>query len=79
MKLYFYTKEHCPLCDHAWEKLQMLKESHDLSVEVRNIYEKDEWLEVYQIRIPVIETEDGAVLDEGNVSFGQLAAALKEY
>ncbi|MFC4737043.1 glutaredoxin family protein [Bacillus daqingensis] len=77
MKLYFYTKENCPLCDEAEEKLEMAAEETDISWEKRDIYQRDEWLEVYQLRIPVIETIDGRVLQEGMVSYGELLAAMK--
>lgn len=79
MKLYFYTKTNCPLCDHAKVQLQMLQEDYAFTIEERDIYTKDEWLEVYQIRIPVIETERGDVLDEGEVSYGELSVRIQEF
>ncbi|SDO40719.1 glutaredoxin family protein [Alkalicoccus daliensis] len=79
MKLYFYTKENCPLCDKAWAKLEDLQREKNFEIEVRDIYTNDDWLEVYQIRIPVIETENGIVLDEGIVSYITLAEKFAEF
>ncbi|NJP37140.1 glutaredoxin family protein [Alkalicoccus luteus] len=77
MNLYFYTKENCPLCEEAEEKLEMAVQGTNIRWEKRDIYEKDEWLEVYQLRIPVIETAEGTVLQEGIVSYGELLSILK--
>ncbi|MCR6095153.1 glutaredoxin family protein [Salipaludibacillus agaradhaerens] len=72
MTIYFYTKSDCSLCDEGFETLRILQNKHHFSIEKRNIYTQDEWLEKYQIRIPVIETEDGIVLDEGIISINHL-------
>ncbi|MCR6112068.1 glutaredoxin family protein [Bacillus sp. A301a_S52] len=72
MTIYFYTKKDCSLCVEGLETLQKLQNKHHFSIEERDIYTQDEWLEKYQIRIPVIETEDGTVLDEGIISFNHL-------
>ncbi|ADU31763.1 glutaredoxin family protein [Evansella cellulosilytica] len=67
-KLYFYTKTGCPLCDKGLEILQKINERSTFEIVERDIYSNDEWLEKYQIRIPVIEDETGDVLDEGIIS-----------
>ncbi|MBU9722225.1 glutaredoxin family protein [Bacillus alkalicola] len=72
MKLYFYTKEGCPLCDKGLEILKMFKEDFSIEIVERDIYTNDAWLEEYQIRIPVVEDEKGNVLDEGILSFSTL-------
>ncbi|SES41737.1 Glutaredoxin-like domain [Salipaludibacillus aurantiacus] len=76
MKVFFYTKEKCPLCDKGLEKLKSLEDSADLEIEMRDIYSKDEWLEKYQIRIPVIEDGGGRVIDEGIISKEELVKNL---
>ncbi|WP_369683860.1 glutaredoxin family protein [Salipaludibacillus sp. LMS25] len=70
--IYFYTKNDCSLCDKGFETLRILQKTYHFSIEKRDIYTQEEWLEKYHIRIPVIETEDGIVLDEGIVSFNHL-------
>ncbi|PTL38871.1 glutaredoxin family protein [Alkalicoccus saliphilus] len=78
MKVYFYTKEHCPLCDKAFEKLKMVQEEMPLEIEVYDIYKREDLLEKYQIRIPVVESDAGKVIEEGIVTYGGLISGLKE-
>lgn len=78
MILYFYTKIDCSLCDKGFEVLQLLQEEISFEIEKKDIYTNDEWLEKYQIRIPVIETREGALLDEGIISYDTLKNKLIE-
>jgi hypothetical protein len=73
MKIFFYTKENCSLCDEALEKVHMLREEKELEVEIRDIHENEEWLQEYHLRIPVITDADGQVLQEGIVTYGELS------
>lgn len=66
--LYFYTKKDCPLCEEGLVLLKHLQSAYSFQIEERDIYTRDEWLEKYQIRIPVVEDEQGTVLDEGILS-----------
>ncbi|PYZ92864.1 thioredoxin family protein [Salipaludibacillus keqinensis] len=72
MVLYFYTKDHCPLCEKGLVELQRLQREHDFQIEHRDIYTNDDWLEKYQIRIPVVSDEKDRVLDEGILSYEKL-------
>jgi len=76
MILYFYTKLNCPLCEKGFVNLQLLQKEFSFEIEVRDIYKNDEWLEKYQIRIPVVETSEGEVLDEGIMSYDTLKSRL---
>ncbi|MFA9559556.1 glutaredoxin family protein [Evansella sp. AB-rgal1] len=76
--LYFYTKNGCPLCDKGLMILKDLQKKYNFEIQERDIYTSDEWLETYQIRIPVIEDAEGIVLDEGIISNLQLEQILNK-
>lgn len=76
MKVLFYTKENCLLCDEAYLLLELLEKDYDLDIEVRDIYSDDAWLEEYQVLIPVIQTED-TTLTAGEINLQSLEMALQ--
>lgn len=59
-----YMKENCPLCDDAEETLHALRSKWEFQLTKKNIYEDDQLLELYQLRIPVIEV-NGKIVAEG--------------
>lgn len=59
-----YMKENCPLCDDAEEALHALRSKWEFQLTKKNIYEDDQLLELYQLRIPVIEV-NGKIIAEG--------------
>lgn len=71
-----YTKQNCPLCDDAESALQALKTKWNLSIEKIDIYEDDSLLELYQLRIPVVQVND-EVLVEGIVNEDNLNEAFE--
>lgn len=78
MNLYFYTKKGCPLCDKGLIVLENLQKKYPFQITERDIYDKDEWLEAYQIRIPVIEDENGEVLEEGIITSTMVDQKISE-
>lgn len=50
-----YTKENCGLCEEAKGLLESLQMIHPFQLEERDIYKKDEWLQEYQLMIPVVQ------------------------
>lgn len=56
-EVYFYTKENCLLCDEALMHLKTLQHLHNFKLVTRDIYTKEQWLEAYQLTIPVIEVK----------------------
>ena len=54
-KAIFYTKEICSLCEDAEALLFMFQQDYSYSIEIRDIYQNDAWLEEYQLLIPVVE------------------------
>lgn len=62
MKVLFYTKENCLLCEEAYTLLELLQNKYEFEIETRDIYTNDEWLEKFQIMIPVIQAGDEIVV-----------------
>ncbi len=77
VKLTFYFKEGCWLCDAAEEMLNGLKERHDIIINKVNIESDDELYELYRFDIPVFEFEDGSTLN-GRVKKKDLLAKFHE-
>lgn len=76
MNVYFYTKEGCPLCDKGLAILKEVQKDQPFRIVERDIYSNDYWLLEYQIRIPVVEDENGSVLDEGILSYATLSEKI---
>ncbi|MEN1967275.1 glutaredoxin family protein [Lentibacillus sp. N15] len=51
----FYTKNNCPLCEDARALLKLLQQDYSFTMEERDIYTNDEWLEKYQLLIPYVK------------------------
>jgi hypothetical protein len=62
VRLKFYLKEGCWLCDSTEETLNGLRERYDLRVEKVYIDSDDELYELYRFDIPVLEFKDGTTL-----------------
>ncbi len=73
-----YMKENCPLCDEAEEVLVALQSKWEFQIKKVNIYEDDQLLEKYQLRIPVI-TFANEVIAEGIVTERQVHEACERY
>jgi len=77
VKLEFYTKENCSLCEDAYALIMMLQNDYPFEVDERDIYTNDEWLEEYQLLIPAVRINDTFLTCE-QMSFQALEIALKE-
>lgn len=75
-KVIFYTKEVCSLCDEAYALLKMFQNDYSFEIETRDIETNDEWLEEYQLLIPVVQIND-TVLNCEEIDFSSLENALK--
>jgi glutaredoxin len=73
----FYTRVGCPLCDKALEQLEPLARKHGVDIEIIDIDLDLELLNRYNDRVPVIESADGSVIDEGIVDASVITAGLK--
>lgn len=77
IKLSFYTKEQCPLCDKAKSILLELSKEIPFEILEYDIYKDDILLEKYQIMIPVIEM-NGIELGSGMIDRVDLRKRLLE-
>lgn len=75
MKITFYTKENCSLCDKGMLVLAEINKDIPFVIESIDIYKDDELLEKYQIMIPVVEV-DGIEVDFGILSEAKIRAFL---
>jgi thiol-disulfide isomerase/thioredoxin len=73
----FYTRVGCPLCDKALEQLEPLAQRYGATIEIVDIDLDLELLERYNHRVPVIESADGSVIDEGIVDASVITAGIK--
>ncbi|SHF85615.1 glutaredoxin family protein [Ornithinibacillus halophilus] len=77
MKVIYYTKDNCSLCDDAKALLLMLQHDYPFELEERDIYTKDEWLEEYQLLIPYVQINQ-TTLNCEELNIGSLEKALKD-
>ena len=75
MKVQFYSRSNCPLCEEARLMLELVKEDIYLDIEEINIEEDDELHEKYLLRIPVIESK-GHIIQEGRIDYPTLLEAF---
>jgi len=54
LKIDFYTKDNCALCEEAAALLNIFKSEYSFEIEEKDIYTNDAWLEEYQLLIPAI-------------------------
>lgn len=71
-----YMKEHCRLCDDAEKALHILSKKWEFHIEKINIYDDDDLLELYQLRIPVIKVND-EIVAEGIIDEHRLHEAFE--
>jgi glutaredoxin len=78
MQVILYTKEVCSLCEDAEALLAALEISYPHTLEKRDIYTDDEWLENYQLLIPVIEV-NGEQLNVEEINYDTVEALLAKH
>ncbi len=74
MKVTFYTKENCSLCDLARDMLSDLMEDVSFELEIIDITKSPRAWEAYREKIPVIKV--GAAILWGRIDEGELKAFL---
>lgn len=79
MQIRFYTKENCSLCDDAYDLLTLFEHDYEFTVEVRDIYTNDSWLEEYQLLIPVIQIDDTLLTCEQSLQYDEIERALEAH
>lgn len=78
MKAIFYTHEKCTLCKDAEALLHLLQSIYPFTIEERDIYTKDEWIEKYSLSVPVIEIADKQFMYP-ELTFEHLSAHIEKY
>lgn len=63
--LRFYTRQGCPLCDEALEQVRPIAAKVKAEVEIIDVDLDLALLEIYDHRVPVLESVTGEVIDEG--------------
>ncbi|PLR87910.1 glutaredoxin family protein [Bacillus sp. V33-4] len=77
LKLTFYTRTKCPLCDKAKTALIEMRSEYPFELEERDIDESDELTEKYGLMIPVVEL-DGEMLQYGHIDKFELSKRLQK-
>ncbi|WP_163536502.1 glutaredoxin family protein [Gracilibacillus sp. YIM 98692] len=77
MKVQLLGKEPCGLCEDALLLLQVLKQEYLFDLEEINIYNDDELIEKYHLKIPVVLI-NGQEVDYGQVNIETVEAYLKK-
>ena len=77
VRLIFYFKEGCWLCDHAEEMVNGLKERYDIRIHKTAIDSDDDLYELYRFDIPVFEFKDGSTL-HGQIRKKDLLIKIEE-
>ncbi|MBI5055787.1 MAG: glutaredoxin family protein [Nitrospirae bacterium] len=77
VRLTFYYKDGCWLCDTAEELLNGLKARYDIRIDKKAIDSNDELYEMYRFDIPVFEFRDGSML-HGRIKKQDLLDKLEE-
>lgn len=75
IKIQFYTRPNCSLCEEARLMIQLVSDDMELEIEEINIEDNNQIHELYMIRIPVIE-RNGIVIQEGRIDYPSLLEAL---
>ncbi|MBF8266252.1 MAG: glutaredoxin [Dehalococcoidia bacterium] len=77
IRLTFYSKPNCPLCDEARDMLEDLNQEFALVVTEINILSNPAIYEKYKYIIPVLELENGQVI-KARFTEAELRKALIE-
>lgn len=76
LKVDFYTKEVCSLCEDAYALLKMIQSEMPFELVEHDIYQDDFLLEEYQLLIPAIQVND-VFLNCEQMNYDTLASTLE--
>lgn len=77
LKVEFYTKEICSLCEEAYALLKMLQSEYEFVLDEIDIYADDALLEEYQLLIPAVRMNETLITCE-EMGLETLEKALQE-
>lgn len=75
MKINYYSRPNCLLCEEGLITLKLVQEDIDFDLEVINIEENEQLHEKYMLMIPVVE-KDNEIIQYGNLDYVTLYEAL---
>ena len=83
MKLIFYTKAGCHLCEDLQKKLEQVEEI-DFELELRDITTRKDWFTAYQYEVPVLAKQTDTVEEllprpSPKATVSQLTQMLQKY
>lgn len=78
MKVIFYTKKGCSLCDDAKLILEILQKEYNFEIITNDIETNEDWMEKYGINIPVVKI-DGEVIQEGIIDLLTIEEKVQEH
>lgn len=61
LKINFYTRDNCQLCDEALDLLSLLKKEYPHEIVRKDITTNIDWLRAYRTDIPVLEIDDDLI------------------
>ncbi|WP_390291936.1 glutaredoxin family protein [Ureibacillus sp. GCM10028918] len=76
MKVDYFSRPGCSLCEEGLLTLKLLQSDFQLEIEIINIEENEALHEKYMLMIPVVE-KDGQILQYGNLDYVTLYEALQ--
>ncbi|QCR34533.1 glutaredoxin family protein [Lysinibacillus sp. SGAir0095] len=76
MKVNFYTRPGCPLCEEGLLTLKLLHSDVQFEIDIINIEENEALHEKYMLMIPVVEVK-GEIIQYGNLDYVTLYEALQ--
>lgn len=74
-KVILYIENNCSLCEDAKALLTIFKLDHEIDIEERNIKEKNEWLFLYQLKVPVIQIDQAEFFSD-EINYERIEQAL---
>lgn len=75
MKVNFYSRPNCSLCEEGLRTIKLLQEDIPFELEIINIEKDDALHEKYMLLIPVVE-KDGKIIQHGILDYVTLYEAL---
>lgn len=77
MKIQFYSRPNCTLCEEGMFTLKLVQEDVPFDIEVINIEQDDMLHEKYMLMIPVVKLDD-RIIQYGQLDYPTLLEAVME-
>ena len=77
MRIYFYSRPNCTLCEEGLHTLKLVQEDVPFEIEVMNIEQDDTLHEKYMLMIPVVTLND-QIVQYGKLDYPTLLEAVME-